>query len=100
MVKGRSCVLGACSASRLLAHYSAACLISSEALSAIRYQSKVREDATIIHRQVTAAASDVLNSTCVASGRRRYCLRWPTSAPPTASAIISTSIDGRCEVGF
>lgn len=59
-VKGRSCVLGA---SRLLAHYSAACLISSEALSVIRYQSKVREDAAIVHRQVTVAASDVLNST-------------------------------------
>lgn len=60
-VKGHSCILGACSASRFLAHYPAACLIISEALSAIRYQSKVREDATIIHRQV--AASDELNST-------------------------------------
>lgn len=101
-VKGGCCVLGACRASRFLAHYSAACRISSEASSAIRYQSQVREDATIVHRQVTMAAADVaLRFTCcVASGRRRYCLRWPTSAPPTASAIISTSIDGRCEVGF
>lgn len=62
-VKGGSCVLGACSASRFLAHYSAACLISSEASSAIWDQSQVREDATIVHRQVVVAASGVLNST-------------------------------------
>lgn len=58
-VKGGCCVLGACRASRFLAHYSAACRISSEASSAIRYQSQVREDATIVHRQVTMAAADV-----------------------------------------
>lgn len=62
-VKGGCCVLGACRASRFLAHYSAACRISSEASSAIRYQSQVREDATIVHRQVTMAAADVLNAT-------------------------------------